>query len=250
MSSASADVADGQATYDQLCQGCHQPGAIGLPGVFPPLVANPSIEDDEYFEEVLSDGLQGELLVLGETYNGTMPAFPQLSDTDIADLLAYLRSLGTTTTTTTPGSGTTLPPPPPAGDAAAGEALFVGSVRLANGGPACFGCHSAGSHGGAALGPDLSGATARLGGPAGLTGWLSAPPSPTMQPLLADRPLTEGEIADLVAFIVSTTGAIPDRGVDWMVVGGLGGLAALFGVMVFLFKRPRETYVDRLRSRA
>ena len=250
MSSAVADAADGQATYDQLCQACHQAGATGLPGAFPPLAGNPSIEDDGYFEGVISNGLQGEIVVLGETYNGNMPAFPQLSDTDIADLLAYLRSLGSTTTTTSGSTETTAPTPTVAGDVAAGEALFIGSVRLANGGPACFGCHSAGSYGGAALGPDLSGATAHLGGAIGLTGWLSAPPSLTMQPFLVDRPLTEGEIADLVAFIDSTTGTRPDRGVDWMLVGGLGGLAGLFGVMGFLFKRPRATYVDRLRSRA
>lgn len=249
-SGALADVADGKATYEQLCQACHQAGATGLPGVFPPLAGNPSIEDVEYFVQVVTEGLQGEIVVLGQTYNGNMPAFPQLSEDDIDHLVEYLQSLGSAVGPDASTTTTAAPSAPTAGDPAAGEALFMGSVSLANGGPACYACHSAGPYGGASFGPDLSGATAHLGGVPGLTGWLAAPPSATMQPLFANRPLTETEIADLAVFIDSTAGTRPDRGPDWMLLGGAAVLIALFGVMVFLFKRPRETYVDRLRSRA
>lgn len=195
---------------------------------------------------MLADGLAGELVVDGVTYNGQMPAFPQLTPSDVDSLLAYLKSLQA------PGAGspTTPVPPPQAGDPVAGEQLFVGSERFTGGGATCFGCHSAGRYGGASFGPDLTDAYGRLGGELGLAAWLAAPPSPTMQPIFSDHPLTEAEIADLVAFFASTDGSETGGGTDWMLLGGIGGLAALFALMAFAFKRPPKTYVDRLRSRS
>jgi ubiquinol-cytochrome c reductase cytochrome c subunit len=241
---------EGRELYDQHCAACHQPGGTGLPGAFPPLAGNPSVTDSEYVRDVISNGLSGPITVLGETYDAEMPPVTALDATQIDAVIAYVQSLGGETTTTTAPTG------PVGGDAAHGEALFAGSARLENGGPACFSCHEAGtySQSGAGLGPDLTGAFAQLGGEAGLAGWLANPPSQTMQPIFADKPLTETEIADLTAFLASAEaeagGPASAGGFDWTLAGGVLGLGLLLALMAFVIRGPRPAYSDRLRSRA
>jgi len=246
-----SDEEEGKTLYDQSCSACHQPGGVGLPGAFPPLAGNPNVSDDAYVRNVVINGLSGPITVLGETYDGMMPPVTGLDAAQIDSVIAYLQALGGDSGSTS----TTLPTAPTGGDAGNGEALFAGSVRLDNGGPACFSCHQAGaySQAGAGLGPDLTAAFSRLGGETGLAGWLANPPSPTMQPLFTDSPLTPAEIADLTAYLAAAqTDAGPattTRGFDWMLAGGFLGLALLLAFMTFVIKGPRPTYADRLRSR-
>jgi mono/diheme cytochrome c family protein len=66
---------------------------MGLTGVFPPLVASDWVlEDDARLVQILLHGVEGELVVNGVAYNGLMPAFPQLSDAELAAVLSYIRS--------------------------------------------------------------------------------------------------------------------------------------------------------------
>ena len=229
---------EGRALYEQNCQSCHQPSGVGVEGVFPALVENPNVEDTEYMIGVISQGLSGQL--------GVMPAFPQLSEGEIASLLAYIRSLDQPA----PGPPTSPPGPVP-GDAAAGERLFVGASKLQAGGAACASCHAAGpySQGGAGLGPDLTDAFTLLGGEAGLTSWLASPPSPTMQPIYNDRPIGEDEVADLVEFLATVSGTEPTAGPDLFLIIGIGGFAGLLALIAFVLRRPSPTYVERLRSK-
>lgn len=243
---AAQDDGGGQEVYNQNCASCHQAGGSGLPPTFPPLVGNPRIGDAEYVEGVIRNGLQGPIEVDGVTYDGVMAALPQLSDDEIDAVIRYLQSLNAAPVTTT----TSPPSEPSSGDAVNGELLFSGSVRLTEGGPACFSCHGAGSYSnsGAGLGPSLTDAHSRLGGDAGLSAWLANPPSQTMRPIYAERPLTETEIADLSAFLAVAPSA-ETSDVDGFLIGGLAGLAVLLGIVAVTFKRPKPTYVDRLRSR-
>jgi mono/diheme cytochrome c family protein/heme/copper-type cytochrome/quinol oxidase subunit 4 len=83
----------GNATYVN-CQGCHQATGAGLPGFAPPLAANmPRLHNAEggreYLIDVLLYGLSGEIQVDGQTYNNNMPAWPQLSDEQIAAVLNH-----------------------------------------------------------------------------------------------------------------------------------------------------------------
>lgn len=83
-----------------------------------------------------------------------------------------------------------------------GRDLFTGRHPLESGGPACIACHTLpqlGALGGGELGPDLTKAIERLGGRSGLSAWLSAPATPTMQALYQHRPLDSEEILALVA---------------------------------------------------
>jgi mono/diheme cytochrome c family protein/heme/copper-type cytochrome/quinol oxidase subunit 4 len=88
------DRALGERTYTSTCQGCHQAGGAGLPGVFPPLAGNmPSLYNAEggreYLIDVLLYGLTGQIQVDGQSYNGTMPPWAGLSDEQIAAVLNH-----------------------------------------------------------------------------------------------------------------------------------------------------------------
>ncbi len=235
---------DGAQIFQQNCAACHQANGAGVPGAFPPLAGNPHASDPAYVTDVIRNGRQGPIEVDGQTYDGVMPAITTLSDAQIEAVAAFVADLSTREPTTP----TTGPAGPVEGNASTGESLFLGRRRLGEGGPACAGCHAAGAFGGASLGPDLTTAFSRLGGQAGLEGWLASPPSPTMTPIFSERPLQPDEIAHLVAYLGSLDGNAADRGPDVMLLGGVAGVLALFGAMTVLFKRPRGRYVDRLRS--
>jgi mono/diheme cytochrome c family protein len=84
----------GASVYGQ-CQGCHQPTGAGIPGAFPGFAGSTdgilaSKGGREYLVKVLLYGLNGEIVVKGQKYNGAMPAFPQLKDEDIAAVLNHI----------------------------------------------------------------------------------------------------------------------------------------------------------------
>ncbi|MEZ5245112.1 MAG: cytochrome c [Acidimicrobiales bacterium] len=81
----------GAAVYSSTCSGCHQPGGVGLPSQFPPLLDNPNVQDEVYLRDVLANGRQGELVVNGVTYNGRMPAFSTLPADDVDAVIAYVQ---------------------------------------------------------------------------------------------------------------------------------------------------------------
>jgi mono/diheme cytochrome c family protein len=89
-----------------------------------------------------------------------------------------------------------------AADIAQGRAIFLGTQRLTNGGPACVSCHTVSGLpglGGGRLGPDLTKVYERLQGRKNLSAWLFAPATTTMQPVFKPHPLTPQEITPLVA---------------------------------------------------
>ncbi len=85
-------IAAGSEVYTQICSACHQPGGTGLPTQYPPLKGNPKVADAAYVTGVVTNGKQGPIEVLGETYNGVMPSFSTLSDDDIAAVVAYIQN--------------------------------------------------------------------------------------------------------------------------------------------------------------
>ncbi|TLX71974.1 cytochrome c [Labilibacter sediminis] len=85
-------IEEGEMVYNRNCKVCHQPGAKGVPGIYPPVINTKRVNgDSKYLINVLLNGLSGEMKVEGKKYNGVMAPYRNLSDQEIADVLNYLR---------------------------------------------------------------------------------------------------------------------------------------------------------------
>jgi alcohol dehydrogenase (cytochrome c) len=125
----------GQTLFSQLCQSCHGPAGQGGGDRGPALNSGTFTHgsgDADLFRAIRS-GIRGT----------QMAPFGDLSDTQIWQLVAYLRSLAPT-----PRPGVALASG--AGDARAGETLFFGTAG-------CARCHEVNARGGI-VAPDLSNA--------------------------------------------------------------------------------------------
>lgn len=86
-----ADTAAGATAYQQYCQACHQPGGVGMKGVFPPIANNSNVAGNpEYVAQAVIKGVSGPIEVDGTQYNGVMPPMAYLSDQVIADLANFI----------------------------------------------------------------------------------------------------------------------------------------------------------------
>jgi PQQ-dependent dehydrogenase (methanol/ethanol family) len=133
LATSATAAAEGQRLFNQTCESCH--GAGGQGGDLAPSLATTALvhgnTDADIFRAIRSG------------VPGTQMPPSGLSDTQIWQLVTYIRSLQATPQV----AGATKPQ---AGDAAAGEALFFGRA-------ACATCHDVNGRGGI-VGPDLSNA--------------------------------------------------------------------------------------------
>ena len=86
---------NGAELYTIFCSRCHQLDAKGLPGTYPPIYNSDYLmADKERSIKILIYGQEGEIMVNGEKYNGTMlpPELPEMLDEEIAGILTYIRS--------------------------------------------------------------------------------------------------------------------------------------------------------------
>jgi mono/diheme cytochrome c family protein len=82
----------GKQTFLGLCAACHQPNGKGLEGLAPPLVDSEWVTGSvERTARILLHGVRGPLRVKQITYHLDMPAAGFLSDTQIADVLTFIR---------------------------------------------------------------------------------------------------------------------------------------------------------------
>ena len=92
---AGPEEADGEQLYMKNCSACHQADGKGTPGTYPPLVGTPwTTQEDMKREhvEVVLNGLEGEITVLGESYNGVMQPFNKLNDAEVAAVVNHERT--------------------------------------------------------------------------------------------------------------------------------------------------------------
>jgi mono/diheme cytochrome c family protein len=86
-------AANGKQLFTANCAACHQATGKGLPGVFPPLDGSEWVAGDERtVANILLHGVTGEITVMGTSFKGAMPAFPQLSDAELAAVASYIRA--------------------------------------------------------------------------------------------------------------------------------------------------------------
>lgn len=87
---AVAAEVDGAEVYAGSCAVCHGAEGQGAADSFPPLAGHAAAlaaADRDYLPLVVLFGLAGEIDVEGETYNGVMPPWGQLSNHEIAAVL-------------------------------------------------------------------------------------------------------------------------------------------------------------------
>jgi mono/diheme cytochrome c family protein len=83
----------GKALYYKQCVACHGPEGRGVPGLNPPLTKTPRVLGAKSaLINIILKGMEGPLTIDGEEYDSMMPAQPQLTDHQIADVLTYVRS--------------------------------------------------------------------------------------------------------------------------------------------------------------
>jgi mono/diheme cytochrome c family protein len=85
-------LAAGHQVYTANCETCHQPDGYGVPNMQPALVDDDIVAGDP--TQIIRVVLQGPATVLPAgrpTYANVMPAFKQLTDEQIADVLTYIR---------------------------------------------------------------------------------------------------------------------------------------------------------------
>ncbi|HTF18196.1 MAG TPA: cytochrome c [Chryseolinea sp.] len=88
-----ASIERGKEVYTAQCMSCHMEQGEGIESVYPPLAKSDYLMADKKrsVDQVLH-GLTGEVKVNGKTYDGVMTGFDILSDTEVSDVLNYVRN--------------------------------------------------------------------------------------------------------------------------------------------------------------
>ena len=193
-----------------------------------------------------------DAVALFEAVNGIVMPDAYITDAQITEVLAYIKIASTATEAPAAG-GETLADEPAAPAVAEdvpaaspeeieiGQNMFQGTIRFANGGPACNACHDVRNDaviGGGVLAAELTTAFTRMGGSAGVRAILGSAPFPVMQSAYKGKDLTEDEVSALVAFLEYADSEeynqLPrDYGIGLFLVGvvGAGILFLLFGTV-------------------
>lgn len=89
-----ARVARGKTVYLQRCMACHQADGGGVPKLNAPLDGSTAVNGANIAKLVknIVKGLNDRIEIDGELYENAMPAAADLTDTQIADVLTFIRS--------------------------------------------------------------------------------------------------------------------------------------------------------------
>jgi mono/diheme cytochrome c family protein len=236
----------GQAIFEQKCKSCHSIGGGRIVG--PDLKGVTERRERDWLIRfiVSPDELiaQGDPIAkqLVEEYGIPMPNMG-LSEPEAEEVLAYIEAQsGGEPISPPPEQDTEKPAPLPIGDAGKGRDIYTGKIPLKHGGAACLSCHNisgVGALGGGSMGNDLTKAYSALG-EQGIASILKTPPFPIMKEIYAEQPLTEDEIAHLVAFLQEVSGGgepTPAQSPRIFIIIGVVGFLIIAGVFQFLWRR-------------
>ena len=89
-----ASAARGKTVYLQRCMVCHQADGGGVPKLNAPLDGSTAVNGANIAKLVknIVKGLNDRIEIDGELYENAMPAAADLTDTQIADVLTFIRS--------------------------------------------------------------------------------------------------------------------------------------------------------------
>lgn len=224
-----AQSSDGAELFLEVCAPCHSVGEGDLDG--PDLISATEWPREELLDAVTR---------MQEDYTDSLT--PQQIDS----LVDFLRAPDVQQRIALAESGGEPDPAAPTGSADAGERLFFGDDPLAQGGPPCFACHVLAGRGGT-LSTDLTNVATRLG-TASLRSITTRPGFPFMKAAYLNRPVTEEEALDLVAFLETPALASEPRSSPARRLhGATGGLVALtMAVLGIVFRSRRGEVRDAM----
>lgn len=256
LGAAEAMAQDAAADFKANCATCHTIGGGRLTG---PDLKNVTQRKDRAWltkfianpKSVIDSGDAYAAQILKESMGVPMPTLG-LSPQRIDALLTLIEEESKLEKSQFAGMQISDRPFTPA-DIERGQRLFTGRERLAGGGSACISCHNVeglSGLGGGTLGPDLTKVFERLGGRKGMSAWLSAPATPTMQAVFASHPMDSEDILALVAFFQDAAQK-PEAGTSglWFIILGLLGAATLLSLLNQLWKgRLRNVRKDMVEG--
>ena len=230
----------GKELFDKQCASCHSIG--GGDGGGPDLKGVTEKRQADWLVRIIvepdkltaaKDPVQVELV---KKAGFEMPNLGISSD-DAKKIIAYLAGASSTTASTNPAPAKEKPETAVTPELIAlGKALFTGSKALTKGGAPCLSCHTftyPGITGGNLSAADLGNSYQKMGD-SGMKGALKALKFPTMKKIYADRPLTDDEIAALMALfkdsILQKGGAAPSA---FPMAGGVLFVLLLLGLSLY-----------------
>ena len=88
-----AQMANGEKIYRGACVACHELDGSSAPRIYPPLPGNANLQsaDPSSTLRIILDGAESVTTPRAPN-KGSMPAYPKLSDQDIADVATYIRN--------------------------------------------------------------------------------------------------------------------------------------------------------------
>lgn len=261
-SAAMAFGQDGEALFKQNCGVCHRVGGGKMVG--PDLMGVTQKRSEEWLLKwtkgstaLINSGDPDAKAIFSEFGGMIMPDQAHLSDADVKAIYAFISSKSgapaNASTDTAKKETVVADISGSAGPAEIqkGKNLFVGSMRMAGGGPSCISCHNVNYNGvipGGLLAKDLTNTYSRLGGDAGLLGILGAPPFPAMTQAYKDKPLQPDEVAAIIAFLNKVdkdTANRPASVTNPLLYGGAAGLVFLLLLILFTWYRRKLNTVKK-----
>lgn len=239
---AATATSPGQVIFEQKCQACHTIG--GGRTVGPDLKSVTERRETDWLlrfivspERLIAEDPIAQQLV--QEYGIPMPNLG-LSEQDAAEVLAYIEAQsGDEPSSPPPEQDNRGSTPALSGNAAMGKDIFTGKIPLQSGGIACLACHNVsgiGAPGGGTIGKDLTGAYAAFGEP-GLISILKATPFPLMAEIYTDKPLTEDETTNLVAFLQEAgSGPAPAQSPRLFIIISVVGFLIIIGTFQLIWR--------------
>lgn len=80
----------GKKSYEEHCSNCHGANGEGLQRLIPPL-NDPRWVNNDSIVCIIKNGIDGEILVNGVSFNARMTSNAKIQNDEMADLISYIR---------------------------------------------------------------------------------------------------------------------------------------------------------------
>ncbi len=255
----------GETIFNKTCIACHTIGSGRLVG--PDLKDITDRRSEEWLisfvkssQSMIKSGDPDAVAIFNE-YNKLVMLDQNLTDDEVKDVMLYIEQQssgsGQTTALTEDIESSTGMTIDEAGEneVSAGRRLFLGEVRLKNGGAACISCHNVTGENlsaGGLLAMDLTNTYSRLNAP-GVYSIMFSSPFAVMNAAYNNNKITKDEAFYLIAFLKQADINSANQPVNyqssflWM---GLIGTAVLFGLYGGIWwNRKRKPVNDKIFKR-